>query len=138
MKNSNSRDYYDISNNFLKEISDLIVRPLAQCVNSCLAKGVFPNWLKISKVVPVFKRGVKTDPANFRPISLVPILGKIVEYVVFEQVSDYLEYYSFLTGFQFGFRSGSCTMDAIDVMVPYVTFCPPSRSGPMLGELFVT
>lgn len=90
LKNSKSVDYYGISNWVVKGVSDLIAAPLSTVVNLCLNEGIFPHALKISKVTPIHKSGERKDPANYRPVSLVPILSKIFENLVFEQVSAFL------------------------------------------------
>lgn len=117
IKNSKSKDYYGLSNNILKDTAEYLAAPLALCTNSCLSQGIFPNSQKISKVNPVFKKGDKANPANFRPISLIPTIGKIIEHVVYKQVSTYLELSGLLSNCQYGFRQGRSTMGAIDALV---------------------
>ena len=60
--------------------------------------------LKIAKVIPLHKSGNKALPDNYRPISVLPVLSKILERVVYEQIADYLENNKMLTSCQFGFR----------------------------------
>lgn len=73
LKNSHSKDFYDMSNCFLKQIIQPILIPLTTCINNILQLSIFPESLKISKVIPVYKKGKKEDPNNYRPISLVPV-----------------------------------------------------------------
>lgn len=117
LNGSKSRDFYDVSSSIVKEVSEGIVEPLAFCVNQCLYGGVFPEVLKIAKVSPIFKKGDRNNPSSYRPISLVPILGKIIESLVFKQVSSHLELHGLFSDSQFGFRRGRSTADAIDAMV---------------------
>lgn len=136
MKNSKSRDYYDLSNSLLKELGECVCEPLAICINLCLGKGYFPNSLKIAKVNPIFKKGEKSNPASFRPISLVPILGKIIEHVVFKQVSEYLEYFGFFP--VLSLDSDEVAQPWVPLMLWWLTSLALSKMANMLGELFVT
>ncbi|XP_044766244.1 uncharacterized protein LOC123322364 [Coccinella septempunctata] len=98
-----------------KEVGHNIVRDIvANMRNSrCLTSGTFPACLKISKVIPVHKKGDKYDLNNYRPISLVPIFSKILEKVVSNQIVEFLEENCLLTSCQYGFRKGKSTTDAI-------------------------
>ena len=55
-----------------------------------MALGVFPDACKIAKVKLRFKKGSKTDPSNYRPISLLPLLSKVFERVVLDQTEEFL------------------------------------------------
>ena len=62
----------------------------------------FPDQAKISSVTPAFKKDDKMDKTNYRPISVVPCLSKILEKVIFEQMADYFEsiFSPYLSGFR--------------------------------------
>ena len=117
LKLSDSKDIYEMTNNFIKKIIDYIVEPLTYCINKCLMEGIFPNILKASIVIPIYKNGDRLCPSSYRPISLVPIFSKIIESVVKEQVYQYLNAYNMLNESQFGFRAGHSTIDAIEKLV---------------------
>jgi len=117
LKPSDSVDIYDMSSNIIKKIIDCVLYPLTFCINKCLMEGIFPNVLKLSRVVPVFKKGEKDNPASYRPISLIPIFSKILEYVIFFQVCNYLEVNKIISDSQFGFCKGKSTVDAIHSLV---------------------
>ncbi|KAL0809450.1 hypothetical protein ABMA28_011627 [Loxostege sticticalis] len=68
-----------ISTKAIKCIKNLIVEKLVHSVNKCFRLGVFPDSLKAAKVSPIYKSGSKTDPSNYRPISVLPVLSKIFE-----------------------------------------------------------
>ena len=55
------------------------LQPLMEIMNTSILEGNFPKKLKLAKVVPVFKSGEKTDPNNYRPISLLSIFNRIFE-----------------------------------------------------------
>ncbi len=84
----------------LKPISILI----SKLVNKSLNSGIFPDELKVARVSPIFKSGDRTDPGNYRPISVLPTVSKIFERVVHSQLSNYLDMYQLLSNGQFGFR----------------------------------
>ena len=82
--------------------------------------GEFPHSEKIARVVPIFKNGEVSDPSKYRPISILPHLGKIIERIVFRQVYPYLENNCILTSEQYGFRSGKTTSNAFVNFSNYV------------------
>ena len=88
----------------LKDVADIIVVPLCHIINISFTTGIFPNLLKIAKVLPLHKGGSTLDPNNFRPISLLSIFDKIIEILVHKRLYDFFEEHSILYENQFGFR----------------------------------
>ena len=85
LKNKASYGHDNISTKLIKSAKKVLTKPLTLLVNQMLNSGQFPSELKISRVKPLFKNG---DPAlftNYRPISLLPSMSKIFEYVIFHQ-----------------------------------------------------
>mgnify|MGYP007030189716 CR=1 FL=1 len=78
LKSSDSIDIYGLSNNIIKRVIDCVVGPLVYLINRCLSDGMFPNTLKLSRVVPIYKKGDKSCPASYRPVSLTPVFSKII------------------------------------------------------------
>ena len=103
-----------------KSISDYIIKPLVNIMNRCFNSGVFPNCLKIGRVTQIFKSGERSDPANYRPISTLPYLSKIFETCLRNRLVNFFEKYSRLSKFQFGFRSGMSTSDALIELTNYI------------------
>ena len=58
--------------------------------NLLISQGVFPSACKVAKLKPLFKKGKKTDPSNYRPISLLPVISKIIEKVVHHKTNAFL------------------------------------------------
>lgn len=86
LSNSKSMDYYGLSNFVVKHTVNIIKDTLAYILSKCLYHGFFSKMLKISKITPVFKKGDKTLPQNYRPISIVPIFSKIFESLIYNQL----------------------------------------------------
>ena len=95
----------------------IISCPLAHVINCSLSQGVFPDKLKVAKVIPVYKKGSVTNVGNYRPISVLPVFSKIVESVVKNQLINYLEKYDILIKVQFGFRKKHSTKLALADLV---------------------
>ena len=99
----------NISNNLIKIIKQEIVPSLTIIINQSLETGIFPDSLKIAKVVPLFKKDDPTTVNNYRPISLLNSISKIFEKVIHEQLNSYLLKNYLLYGSQYGFRSNHST-----------------------------
>ena len=109
LKNKSSHGFDNISNILIKKAKHVLVKPLTLLINQTLTTGEFPNELKISKVKPLFKTGDTLQINNYRPISLLPSVSKICEYIIFDQLLDYMETNQLLSLQQFGFRRGYST-----------------------------
>jgi hypothetical protein len=81
--------------------------------NISFASGIHPDKLKITKVIPIFKKGSKLIPANYRPISLLSNINKIIEKLVFPRVFNFLEDNKILYKLQYGFRPKHSTNHAL-------------------------
>lgn len=94
----------DLPPNLLKDVADEIAKPSSSfIINKSLSTTTIPSLWKSSKVTPIHKSGSKTDCNNYRPISVLPCLSKIMEQFVQRQLSNYLEKYNLLKSSQFGF-----------------------------------
>ena len=95
---------------FLKMTKFTISPYLAYLFNRCIESGKYPDILKIAQVVPIYKnKGSKTDCSNYRPISLLSPLNKILEKLIYQRIIKYLDKYKLLTNHQYGFRQNSST-----------------------------
>ena len=81
----------DLSIRLLKICDSSIVKPLSIIFENCLQSGSFTNNWKKSNVVPIHKKGDKQLLQNYRPVSLLPICGKIFERIIFNSIFEYLE-----------------------------------------------
>ena len=96
----------DISMKVLKSSIDIIKDPLTLICNLSLQNGTVPDQLKISKVTPVFKSGKLNELNNYRPIAILPSIGKIIEKIFSDQLCTYFESNDLFNDYQFGFRGG--------------------------------
>ena len=102
-----------ISARLLKEAAPTVSRTLADIINMSLTKGIFPSDWKQANITPIHKEGSKTDPNNYRPISILSTVSKIIEKIVSKQVYDYLNSNEILNKFQSGFRPLHSTVTAL-------------------------
>ena len=84
-------------------------RPL----NRVFSEGIFPNILKIAKVVPLFKKSDKSKPENYRPISSLPQFSKILEQLIKNRLLQFLDKFNIISKCQYGFRNTISTADAL-------------------------
>ena len=114
--NNKSPGLDDIDVKLFKTAAPIVCKSLAYICNLSLATGVFPSDWKNAKVVPVFKAGCKSNVENYRPISVLSIVSKIIERAVHDQMYSYLSLNHFLNPSQSGFRSQySTSTTVIDV-----------------------
>ena len=99
-----------VPNKLLKMCALLIANPLCKLFNKSLQAGIFPLSWKKACVTPIFKqKGSRSDPTNYRPISLLPNLSKILEKLVFNKIYEHLSENNLLTEKQSGYRPGHST-----------------------------
>ena len=78
-----------------------------------IQSGIIPECLKTAAIVPIYKSGDKSQPSNYRPISLTPIIMKIFERVIRKQVTQILTESGYLNSSQHGFREGRSCLSAL-------------------------
>ena len=98
-----------ISNRIIKNIARAIYKPLCIIFNCSLREGIFPDIWKLGNLVPLFKKGDRSIPTNYRPVSLLSNLGKIQERIVFKHMYNHLYSNNLLYKYQSGFRPGHST-----------------------------
>jgi exonuclease III len=106
-----------ISTKLLKSLKNEISEPISILVNKSLEEGVFPENLKITKLIPVYKSKDKENLDNYRPIAVLPSISKIYEKIVFKRVYKFLDLHNIIYESQYGFRPKHSTLDAITEFV---------------------
>ena len=82
-------------------------------INESFETSIFPDKLKIAKVIPAFKKGLTSTKSNYRQISLLSIFSKIFEKLMHKRLHKFLEVSESLFNLQFGFHSGHSTDHAL-------------------------
>jgi hypothetical protein len=98
--------YDGIPSKISKVCASQISYPLTHIYNHSLLTGIFPNHLQVSIVRPLYKKGDKTTMSNYRPISLLTTFSKILEKVMHNRLSHYLQINNILVPEQSGLRKG--------------------------------
>ena len=110
-----------LSTYVLKKIKTEVSKAITIVINQSLATGIFPDSLKIAKVVPVHKKDDASLIENYRPISILPTISKIFERVIFNQVYEHFKSNNLLYSSQYGFRNNHSTelaaMELIDRII---------------------
>lgn len=102
-----------INSNFIKKYKLLLIRPLCHITNVVFSTGVFPECLKTTVVVPLFKQGDRKNINNYRPIALTSTISKIIEKCFKMRLSQFLEKNNILNKNQFAFREDTSTENAL-------------------------
>jgi len=103
IRNSHAKGVDDIDPIIAASTLPSIAYPLAELINCSFNSGVFPEALKIAKVVPVFKKGARDEVSNYRPISVLPYFCKFFEKAMYERLSSYITKTEILFPSQHGF-----------------------------------
>ena len=101
----------------LFELRETLAAPLTKLFVTSLEQGVVPSDWKDAGVTPLFKKGKKSDPTNYRPVSLTSIVCKIMESIIKDEISEHLVKHSLIRPSQHGFMAGrSCLTNLLDFM----------------------
>lgn len=117
LKRKKSAGADEMSAMLIKEVSDLLSKPLSYLINASFLIGSFPEALKLSVVRPIFKKGNKLKCDNYRPISILSTLSKIFERVMLSRFCSYLSRNNILSEHQYGFTKSKSTTNAIFSLV---------------------
>ena len=80
-----------------------------------------PSMWKVANVIPCYKKGDKHVPSNYRPISLLSMLSKVMERLIYDAMWNHLDTHQLLSNRQFGFRAGHSTSDALTYIAQRLT-----------------
>ena len=123
-----------IDNRLLKELARPLSGPLTDLFNFSLTTGKVPNLWKQANVTPVFKKNEPSDVANYRPISLLNTIGKVLEKIIQKYVFNFLNDHHVITTLQSGFVPGDSTVNQLVEI--YNTFCQALDEGKEVRAIF--
>jgi len=106
-----------ISARFLKEYVNVISYPLSLLFESSMRSGIVPQDWRLANVTPIFKKGSKSKPENYRPVSLTSICCKLMESIIRDQLVNHLKFNNLIKSSQHGFmKNKSCTTNLLEFL----------------------
>ena len=109
LKGNKATGVDELPQGMLKDIREYIADPLCYILNLSVETATVPSKWKIARVIPIHKSGSRKLPENFRPISVQPVLSKLLDKNVYRQYMDFLEEEKLVSDCQFGYRSRRST-----------------------------
>ena len=113
LKNKKSKGSDELNTHFIKRIKFGLALPLTDLINKSFALGIFPDMLKISKTIALYKKNDKNLPENYRPIALLSSCSKVFEKAFCHRLTTFLNNNGILNQSQYGFRSKRSTSQAV-------------------------
>ena len=104
LKNGKAAGPDKIPTTIIKDVGDIITKPLTMIFNSSLMNGVFPDIWKIVRITPIFKSGAKNDVNNYRPMSVISVFSRILERIVHDHLYECLKANKVITSNQSVFQ----------------------------------
>lgn len=101
----------NISITVVKSVIHILCIPLTHIYNLCIANGSYPEKWKIAKVVFIYKNSDRTNPKNYRPISLLSILARIFEKLINTRIMDYITKNKLISCYQYAYQKSKSTSD---------------------------
>ena len=135
LKKNKSSGIDELPPRLLKDCREHIIKPLHHIINLSIKSKSIPSVWKIAKIIPTHKKGSFDDPENYRPISVLPVLSKILERAIHEQLSIFLEEHNLLTEYQFGYRKKRSTNLAATLLVDNIR--KEVDRGNLVGAVFI-
>ena len=132
---SKSSGVDDISAKLIKHAGNEVINTLTELVNLSLNQGKFPYKWKHAKIFPLFKIGDFNSMTTYRPISILPVVSKVMERIVHKQLYDYLVNNNVLSEAQFGFRPCHSTASALGALTE--SWLRSIDEGLIIGALFI-
>ena len=118
LKRNKGLGYDGISSNIIIDTKRYIMNPLLHIFERSLEAGKFPNELKTAKIIPIYKtKGEKTEMSNYRPISILPAISKLLERIIYNRIYKHAIENKILFQKQFGFQKDMSTDYAICELV---------------------
>ena len=120
-RNKHSTDCDDLSMYVVRATFASVLKPFKYICNLSLKSGIFPDGMKVAKVIPLFKSGDDELYNNYRPVSLLPQFSKILEKVFEKRLDSFINKYNILSNSQYGFRNNRSTALALIDLIENIT-----------------
>jgi hypothetical protein len=112
-----TNDIFKIKPAILQDLKEFIAPILETLFNKAIDEEEYPDALKVTKLIELYKTGDKTNTANYRPISLLPIIAKIFDTIINKQIMDHLTAHNIISPTQYAFRPNSSTTLALQTIL---------------------
>ena len=112
-----TKDIYKIKPAIIKDLTPFLAPILTTLFNQAISEKQYPDSLKTTKVIELYKSDLKTLPANYRPISLLPIIAKLFDTIINNQLMAYLLKHDLISPTQYAFRPNSSTTNAVQAVI---------------------
>ena len=116
-----SSGWDDISASIVKKTYNSFIAPITHILDISIKNGIFPNELKIARVIPLFKSGDNMLFSNYRPVSVLPVFSKILERLMYNRLLKFINEHDILYKYQFGFRADHSPNLALLFMVDKIS-----------------
>lgn len=120
LNKSNAKDVFGLNMQFYRTHADCFMPLFLHLINLCIRHSIFPSGWKTAKIIPIYKSEDPTLISNYRPISILPVLSKLLEKTLSNQLIGHLESNNLLHDSQFGFRSARSTLSAQLLFTEYI------------------
>ena len=110
----------EIPPSMLKALADELCTPLSIIFNKSLDEGVVPADWRTAHIIPVFKKGSRSKVGNYRPISLTSVIGKVLEKLIRDHITEHLDKHNLIANTQHGFRKGKSYTTMTTNLIEYL------------------
>ena len=137
MLKSTKQNTNNISVDMFKKHHQLFLPILCEIVNLSFTSGVFPTCFKHATVVPIFKKGDRSNVSNYRPIAILLFLSKVFERCIYNRLMEFAAVNNLFTPHQYGFLKGKSTQNALIQLTDFIYDCFNGRDGSFCINVFV-
>ena len=119
--------YDGINVKMFKRVLPCMIKEITHLINICLTKSIFPDNLKVGLITPIHKTGAQSLFSNYRPITVLPVLSKVLEAVMYNQLLDHFTGHNIIFYYQFGFRNHHSAFMPLSLLHDNITACLVDR-----------
>lgn len=136
LKTSNNKKDI-ISANELKTNITALAPVITKLINNCFTNEIFPQTLKKSRIVPIYKDGNPLDPSNYRPINILSSLSKIIETALYDRIENFIRKHKIINDNQYGFQKKSGTLSATIELIEHIQNRLDKTKNNIIGCTFI-